>query len=57
MAFLYHKWRHEYRLSGNKAFIQKEVLNANVLNTIFIPPWFHIVFDNYDFLEGIRYSD
>ena len=48
---------HEYGLSGNKALIQKKVLNTDILNAIVISPWLHIVLHHNDFLEGIGDSD
>ena len=46
----------QYRLLEHKAFIEKKVFDANVLNTVVVPPGFHIVLYNHIFLEGIRYS-
>ena len=51
-AFFHERW-----LFGYEALIQKEILNTDILNAIFIPPRFHIVFHHDDFLEGIRDSD
>ena len=45
------------QLSGDKTLIQKKILNADILNAIFIPPRFHIVFHDNDFLERVRDSD
>ena len=38
----------------DKILIQQEVLNTDILNTVFIPPGLHVVFYDYNFLEGIR---
>lgn len=48
---------HLNHLSRNKTFIQKKILNTDILNAIVIPPWLHIVSYDYDFLEGIGDSD
>lgn len=58
LIFLRHPhFFHVYWLSGNEALIQEEILNPDILNTVFIPPRFHIIFYDDDFLEGIRNSD
>ena len=44
-------------LLGNKTLIQQEIFNPDILNAIVVPPRFHIIFHNDDFLEGIRNSD
>ena len=43
-----------YALFGEEAFIQKKVLDSNVLNAVFVPPRLDVVFYNHDFLKGIR---
>ena len=58
LKFLRHpQFFHELLSAGNKIFIQKEVLNSNILDAILIPPRLHVVFYHNDFLEGIGNSD
>ena len=44
-------------LLGNKTLIQQEIFNPDILNAFVVPPRFHIIFHDDDFLEGIRNSD
>ena len=54
LIFLRHPHFFRYALFGDEAFIQKEVLDSNVLNAVFVPPRLDVVFYNHDFLKGIR---
>jgi hypothetical protein len=41
-------------LFSNKAFIQKEVLDSDILNPVFVPPGLDVVFNDHNLFEGIR---
>ena len=40
-----------------KVLVKQKLFHADILDSIFIPPGFHIVLDNYDFSERVRDSD
>jgi len=44
-------------LCTDEAFVQKEILDSDVLDAVFILPGFHIIFYNYNFLERVGDSD